>query len=152
MILKSERLITMETEKKELKEKLPVKRKRFTYLGILIVLSFLSIRISGYNVSSSDSLFFLVAQTIKNSIVNKEFFLIEIALLILFEILVFVLLILKKRRGFALITILLLWAYIYIHFNWVFDNQLFLLSSLPFLLFSLAFLVLVLHTIWQQSR
>ncbi|WP_430403087.1 hypothetical protein [Fluviicola sp.] len=142
----------MEAEKKELKEEHPVKRKSFTYLGILIVLSFLSIRISGYNVSSSDSLFFLVAQMVKNSIVNKEFFLIEIALLILFEMLVFVLLIIKKKSGFALLTILLLWAYIYIHFNWVFDNQLFLISSLPFLLFSLAFLVLVLHTIWRQSR
>lgn len=142
----------METEKRKLKEELPVKKKSFTYLGIVILLSFLCIRISGYNVSSSDSLLFLVAQIIKNSIVNKDFFLIEIALLILFEVLVFILLIIKKRSGFALLTILLLWGYIYINFKWAFNNHLFLLSSLPFLLFSLAFLVLVLYTIGRQSR
>jgi hypothetical protein len=133
----------MDPEKKELKEGLLTKNKNLIYWGILILISFLSIRISGYNVSSSDSILLLVVKIIKNSIVNNDFFLTKIALLILFEMIVFVLLIIKKRRFFALSSILLLWVYIYFNFKWGFDNNLFLLSSLPFLLLALFFLVLV---------
>lgn len=136
----------MDLEKKLLKKEGLVKKKGLTYLSILVLLSFLSIRVSGYNVSSSDSILFLVARIIKNSIVNGDFFLIKIALIVLFEILVFVLLILKKSRFFALLSVLLLWLYVYFNFKWGFDNSLFLLSSLPFFLFSFTFLILVLYT------
>jgi hypothetical protein len=130
----------METEPKEPKEELRSKRDRLFYLGISILFSFLAIRISGYNVSSSDSILFAVVSIFKNSIVNKDFFLLNTGLIVLITVIIFLLFLLNKRRDIAVSIILLLWGYVYFNFKGLINGNLFLLSSLPFFTLTIIFL------------
>lgn len=113
---------------------LQLKKKLHSYLFILHIISFFSIRISGYNVRSSDSLFFSVVLIIQKAIFNNDLFLLEIALLILGEVLCYCIFIRLKWNRMASISLFLLWFFLYLSFKGFFDSNVFLASSIPFLL------------------
>lgn len=123
-------------------------KKLFPYVTILNVCSFLAIRISGYNVNSSDSLWYSVALILKKAVSIHDFFLFDIALLILVEVLLYLIFIVLKWKLIASISLFALWIFIYLKFTVFFPSNLFLLSSIPFLLFN--FLILTWN--WTVDR
>ncbi len=121
-----------------------LKNRRLVYLGLLIVVFFLSIRITEYGVNISHSILFIVYNTIKNAILNKDFFLIPICLLIISELILFVFLLFKKWFLFSLISILIVYFLIYFMIKGILEINLYLLTSLPFGILSVFYLILIL--------
>lgn len=127
-------------------------KQGLNYLSFLVLIAFLSIRISGYSNNSSDSILFSVSSIFKNAILNKDFFLFEVALLILLEVIVFIFLNLKEWRLIALFSLVVLWVFIYINFKVFFSSNLFILSSIPFFLISIVSIVIVVYTKFQKNK
>lgn len=127
-------------------------KQGLNYLSFLVLIAFLSIRISGYSNNSSDSILFSVSSIFKNAILNKDFFLFEVTLLILLEVIVFIFLNLKEWRLIALFSLVVLWVFIYINFKVFFSSNLFILSSIPFFLISIVSIVIVVYTKFQKNK
>ena len=111
----------MEVGKKRGMVALLDRKKVRKYLFLINLFSFLSIRISGYNTSSTDSIGFIVTLIFNNSIIKKDFFLFEIAILILLTVVFYCTLIVSKCKVCASILLFLLWCFIFLNFKWLFD-------------------------------
>ena len=135
-------------DKKQSKPGHPFRKKLFPYVSILNVCSFLAIRLSGYNVNSSVSILSSVAMIVKKAVSIHDFLLFDIALLIIVEVFLYLVFIFIKWKLVASISLFALWIFIHLKFTIFFPSNLFLLSSIPFLLFN--FLILTWN--WTVDR
>lgn len=128
---------------------LNLNKHKLVYTGLLLLVLFFCIRIPTYSgMTASDSLFFLMISLFKNAILEGDYFLFPIGVLMSFELLFFIVCLLKKWSVFSLISIWILFVYVYFSIRGILDDNLFILSSIPFVTLSLFYL----WVIWKERK
>ncbi|MBO4232710.1 hypothetical protein FO675_00045 [Riemerella anatipestifer] len=122
-------------------------------LPIAILISFLSIGIS-YNNSPTHSIFIFLVKTIENNLLNgffinfkdypMDFSLIIIEIFLVFSFFIYsVILNGKKIKIMSVILLMIVWLKNFILLDFVIDQNKYFFSSIPFIILSLYYLVLM---------